>query len=129
MDRLRAARRTAVIGQDHRPLRRRRTRRHPSDRRHGLASHEGRGFSLRRAGAGGAHPRRRRLAASRPYGGERRRSRLTVSALLDTLRPPHPLTQRETSILALFGVIAFTTGWSGSATLDDTNDAAQRVQI
>jgi len=38
-----------------------------------------------------------------------------VSALLDTLRPPHPLTQRETSILALFGVIAFTTGWSGSA--------------
>lgn len=38
-----------------------------------------------------------------------------MAGLLDTLRPPHPLAHREKVILALFGVVAFTTGWSGSA--------------
>ena len=32
-----------------------------------------------------------------------------------SLRPPQPLSRRELGILALFSVVAFTTGWSGSA--------------
>lgn len=33
---------------------------------------------------------------------------------MTSLRPPQPLTRREVVILALFGIVAFTTGWSGS---------------
>jgi MFS family permease len=37
-----------------------------------------------------------------------------VSDLLAPLRPPRPLSRREIVILALFSIVALTTGWSGS---------------
>jgi MFS family permease len=37
-----------------------------------------------------------------------------MANLLDSVRPPHPLSRREIVILALFSIVALTTGWSGS---------------
>jgi len=35
-------------------------------------------------------------------------------SIVDAVRPPQPLTRRELAILALFGIVAFTSGWTGS---------------
>jgi MFS family permease len=36
-------------------------------------------------------------------------------SIVDAVRPPQPLAHREVVILALFGIVAFTSGWTGSA--------------